>query len=74
MKEEPGFDDHGPTIGGAKPVIQRINAVAAAMFARTNNFTIPIALMNAKMRVTVTSHAALSMLRELPFGENRGAR
>ena len=33
MNEEPGFEDHGPTIGGAKPAIQRINAIAAATFA-----------------------------------------
>ena len=74
LNEEPGFDDHGPTIGGAKPATQRINAIAAATFAKTNNLTIRVTLMNAKMMVAIASQAAPSTPREPPTGVDRVAR
>lgn len=74
LNEEPGFDDHGPTIGGAKPATQRINAIAAATFAKTNNFTTLMTLMNATMMVAVASQAAPSTPREPPAGVDRVAR
>jgi hypothetical protein len=74
LNEEPGFDDHGPTIGGAKPATQRINAIAAATFAKTNNLTIRVTLMNARMTVAIASQAAPSTPREPPTGVDRVAR
>lgn len=74
LNEEPGLDDHGPTIGGAKPAIQRINAIAAATFAKTNNFTTRMTLMNATMMVAIASQAAPSTPREPPAGVDRVAR
>ena len=72
--EEPGFDDHGPTIGGAKPATQRVNAIAAATFAKTNNLTILMTLMNATMMVAIASQAAPSTPREPRAGVDRVAR
>ena len=74
LNEEPGFEDHGPTIGGAKPAIQRINAIAAATFARTNNFTILMTLMNATMMVATASQAVPKTPRDPPTGADRVAR
>lgn len=72
--EEPGFDDHGPTIGGAKPATQRVNAIAAATFAKTNNLTILMTLMNATMMVAIASQAAPNTPREPRAGVDRVAR
>ena len=72
--EEPGFDDHGPTIGGAKPATQRMNAIAAATLARTNSLTTLMTLMVARMMVAITSQAAPSTPREPPAGVDRVAR
>lgn len=72
--EEPGFDDHGPTIGGAKPATQRINAIATATFAKTNNFTTLVMLIKARMTVAIASQAAPSTPREPPTGVDRVAR
>jgi len=72
--EEPGFDDHGPTIGGAKPATQRMNAIAAATFAKTNNFTTLVMLIKARMTVAIASQVAPSTPREPRAGVDRVAR
>ena len=53
---------------------QRKSAMTAATFAKTNNFTTLMTLMNATMMVAVASQAAPSTPREPPARVDRVAR